>query len=124
MSDLATTVAGRPPAAELLNKKMSKTSARISTGVVLAALVGGLGFIAFHLVQDLGSITVGSIWPYMLLGLALLIALGFEFVNGFHDTANAVATVIYTHSLDPNIAVVWSGLCNLAGVLTSTWLLP
>ena len=120
MSDLATTVAGRPPAAELLNKKMSKTSARISTGVVLAALVGGLGFIAFHLVQDLGSITVGSIWPYMLLGLALLIALGFEFVNGFHDTANAVATVIYTHSLDPNIAVVWSGLCNLAGVLTST----
>jgi len=52
--------------------------------------------------------------------LALLIALGFEFVNGFHDTANAVATVIYTHSLDPNIAVVWSGLCNLAGVLAST----
>jgi len=51
--------------------------------------------------------------------VALLIALGFEFVNGFHDTANAVATVIYTHSLDPNIAVVWSGMCNLAGVLTS-----
>jgi PiT family inorganic phosphate transporter len=49
-----------------------------------------------------------------------LIALGFEFVNGFHDTANAVATVIYTHSLDPNIAVVWSGLCNLAGVLVSS----
>jgi PiT family inorganic phosphate transporter len=41
-------------------------------------------------------------------------------VNGFHDTANAVATVIYTHSLDPNIAVVWSGLCNLAGVLVSS----
>jgi len=52
--------------------------------------------------------------------VALLIALGFEFVNGFHDTANAVATVIYTHSLDPNIAVVWSGLCNLAGVLVSS----
>ena len=50
----------------------------------------------------------------------LLIALGFEFVNGFHDTANAVATVIYTHSLEPNIAVVWSGLCNLAGVLLSS----
>ena len=42
--------------------------------------------------------------------IALLIALGFEFVNGFHDTANAVATVIYTHSLEPNIAVVWSGI--------------
>src|ERR1019366_7381676 len=61
-----------------------------------------------------------SIWPYLLLGLALLIALGFEFVNGFHDTANAVATVIYTHSLEPNIAGVWPGICNLAGVLTST----
>ena len=56
----------------------------------------------------------------MLLGLALLIALGFEFVNGFHDTANAVATVIYTHSLPPMAAVVWSGLCNLAGVLISS----
>jgi PiT family inorganic phosphate transporter len=55
-----------------------------------------------------------------LLAVALVIALGFEFVNGFHDTANAVATVIYTHSLDPNIAVVWSGLCNLAGVLVSS----
>ena len=39
---------------------------------------------------------VASVWPYVLLGVALLIALGFEFVNGFHDTANAVATVIYT----------------------------
>jgi PiT family inorganic phosphate transporter len=49
----------------------------------------------------------------------LTLALGFEFVNGFHDTANAVATVIYTHSLPPWVAVIWSGLCNLAGVLTS-----
>ena len=64
--------------------------------------------------------TLGSAWPYVLLIVALFIALGFEFVNGFHDTANAVATVIYTHSLEPNIAVVWSGLCNLAGVLIST----
>ncbi|HXR40339.1 MAG TPA: inorganic phosphate transporter [Terracidiphilus sp.] len=120
MSDLATTIPGRPPAADLLDKKMKKSHAMISGGVVLVALVGGLGFIAFHIVEDLGSVTLGSIWPYMLLGLALLIALGFEFVNGFHDTANAVATVIYTHSLEPNIAVVWSGLWNLAGVLTST----
>src|SRR5208283_1461590 len=58
--------------------------------------------------------------PYIVLGVALLIALGFEFVNGFHDTANAVATVIYTNSLPPSVAVVWSGLCNLAGVMTST----
>src|SRR5208337_933932 len=52
--------------------------------------------------------------------LALALALGFEFVNGFHDTANAVATVIYTHSLPPWIAVIWSGIWNLIGVLTST----
>src|SRR5271170_5164326 len=52
--------------------------------------------------------------------LALGLAFSFEFVNGFHDTANAVATVIYTHSLPPNVAVVWSGMWNLIGVLTST----
>ncbi len=52
--------------------------------------------------------------------LALGLALSFEFVNGFHDTANAVATVIYTHALKPWIAVVWSGLWNLTGVLTSS----
>ncbi len=83
------------------------------------ALIGGLSYIGFHVAGDLGNIVVVSAWPYVLLGIALLIALGFEFVNGFHDTANAVATVIYTHSLDPNIAVVLSGLCNLIGVLMS-----
>src|SRR5436305_12677448 len=57
---------------------------------------------------------------FLFLGLALLIALGFEFVNGFHDTANAVATVIYTHSLPPNVAVLWSGAWNFLGVLLSS----
>ncbi len=52
--------------------------------------------------------------------IALVLALSFEFVNGFHDTANAVATVIYTHSLRPWIAVIWSGCWNLIGVLVST----
>jgi len=52
--------------------------------------------------------------------LALGLAFGFEFVNGFHDTANAVATVIYTHSLPPVVAVIWSGIWNFIGVLTST----
>jgi PiT family inorganic phosphate transporter len=51
---------------------------------------------------------------------ALGLALAFEFVNGFHDTANAVATVIYTNSLPPWVAVVWSGTWNLLGVLAST----
>jgi PiT family inorganic phosphate transporter len=60
-----------------------------------------------------GSLGTG---PLALLLAALGIALGFEFVNGFHDTANAVATVIYTKSLTPRKAVVWSGLCNFVGV--------
>jgi PiT family inorganic phosphate transporter len=63
-----------------------------------------------QLLGDLGSVPKSvSIMPYLLLGIALLVALGFEFVNGFHDTANAVATVIYTHSLNPHAAVIWSG---------------
>ncbi|HUN83913.1 MAG TPA: inorganic phosphate transporter [Terracidiphilus sp.] len=119
MSDLAT-AAPRPPAAALLDKKMKKSHALISGGVVMVAGAIGLGYIAIHVAQDFSNVTVTSAWPYVLLTVALLIALGFEFVNGFHDTANAVATVIYTHSLEPNFAVVWSGLCNLSGVLVST----
>ncbi len=119
MSDMATTVETVPEGGSLLDRKMKKSSAWVSGAVILVALLGGLGYIGFHIIGDLGSVTLGSTWPYLLLATALLIALGFEFVNGFHDTANAVATVIYTHSLEPNVAVVWSGLCNLAGVLTS-----
>src|SRR6478609_8072977 len=52
----------------------------------------------------------------VLLVLCLVAACGFEFVNGFHDTANAVATVIYTNSLKPWVAVVWSGFMNSLGV--------
>jgi inorganic phosphate transporter, PiT family len=63
------------------------------------------------------TITIGSA---AFLFFALALALSFEFVNGFHDTANAVATVIYTHTLRPYVAVIWSGLWNLIGVLTST----
>src|SRR5271165_6648590 len=67
-----------------------------------------------HLFGSLGAAKL------LCLILALALALGFEFVNGFHDTANAVATVIYTHSLPPWVAVIWSGLWNLIGVLTSS----
>jgi PiT family inorganic phosphate transporter len=120
MADLATTVQAMPSGSSLLDRKLKRTHSRTGVAVFLLALAGGLCYIAFHVARDLDSVTITSIWPYMLLGLALLIALGFEFVNGFHDTANAVATVIYTHSLDPNIAVVWSGICNLTGVLFSS----
>ena len=57
-----------------------------------------------------------SMGQTVLLFVALLIAFGFECVNGFHDTANAVATVIYTKSLKPTPAVIWSGLWNFIGV--------
>jgi phosphate/sulfate permease len=53
----------------------------------------------------------------VLLVICLIAACGFEFVNGFHDTANAVATVIYTNSLKPWVAVIWSGFFNFTGVL-------
>src|SRR5579863_4809905 len=89
--------------------------------VFLALLAVGIGYTGWSLVSDISNTPQRmTLLPYLLLGVALLIALGFEFVNGFHDTANAVATVIYTHSLQPNVAVVWSGICNLAGVLFSS----
>jgi PiT family inorganic phosphate transporter len=116
--------AGKPvavPAGKTRLEGMRKKSASpAGIAVFVLALLGGLAYIGFHVAQDLNNVVITSAWPYLLLALALIIALGFEFVNGFHDTANAVATVIYTHSLEPNIAVVWSGLCNLAGVLLSS----
>jgi PiT family inorganic phosphate transporter len=120
MTDMATAVDTLPRGESLLDGKMKKTPAWISGLIVAVALLGGLGFIGFHVAEDMSNTVVRSAWPFVLLGVALLIALGFEFVNGFHDTANAVATVIYTHSLEPNVAVVWSGLCNLVGVLVSS----
>ena len=93
------------------------------TAIVFAGLLAiGLLFTGYSLVSDVHDAGgMSSTWvPYLLLGVALLIALGFEFVNGFHDTANAVATVIYTHSMPPNVAVVWSGAFNFLGVLLSS----
>src|SRR5438067_3936274 len=55
--------------------------------------------------------------PLIFLAVALFVAFAFEFINGFHDTANAVATVIYTRSLKPGPAVVFSGIMNFLGVL-------
>lgn len=77
----------------------------------------GIIYVGYALSQDLA---VAKTVPWILLGIALLIALGFEFVNGFHDTANAVATVIYTRSLPAEFAVMWSGVFNFLGVLTSS----
>ena len=104
----------------ILTEKMNKGPGQIGMLVFGVVLIAGAVFIGYSLAHDLGDLRLGSTLPYILLGTALFVALGFEFVNGFHDTANAVATVIYTHSLEPHLAVVWSGLWNLAGVVTSS----
>src|SRR5215471_3128980 len=90
----------------------------IYMGIIAAALL----FVAYSIYVDVDATgtQVKTIAPFLLLFVALLIALGFEFVNGFHDTANAVATVIYTRSLPAHAAVVWSGMFNLFGVLLSS----
>jgi PiT family inorganic phosphate transporter len=101
-----------------LSGAFNPITAIIFGGVIAAALL----YVAYSIYSDIdasGARIVGYA-PFLLLFVALLIALGFEFVNGFHDTANAVATVIYTRSLPANFAVVWSGLFNLLGVLLSS----
>src|SRR5579863_10104160 len=104
----------------VLDQKIGAGPGKIGMLVFGVALVIGLIYAGGHLLSDLSQMHTTSVGPYVLLGVALLIALGFEFVNGFHDTANAVATVIYTHSLEPHVAVVWSGMWNFIGVVLST----
>jgi PiT family inorganic phosphate transporter len=109
------------PQPSAVHAKLDKSPGAIGMLLFIIVLIGGFAYAGFHLASDLsGSGHFEGAWPYVLLGVALLTALGFEFVNGFHDTANAVATVIYTHSMEPHIAVVWSGMWNLIGVLTSS----
>ena len=111
---------GRCSPAPALQQKMSRNPGKIGIAVFGVALVVGLIYTIVSLARDLQVERGTSIYPYILLGVALLVALGFEFVNGFHDTANAVATVIYTHSLEPHLAVAWSGAWNFIGVLLSS----
>ena len=109
------------PPGSLLDQKLKKSSPGKIGGIVFGImLLGGLIYIGTKLASDLSVVHSASVFPFILLGVALLIALGFEFVNGFHDTANAVATCIYTHSLEPHIAVVYSGIMNFVGVLMSS----
>jgi len=104
----------------VLDAKLSNFPGKIGIAIFGAVLLTGVIYIWVNLTSDLSKMHNIEFMPYVLLGVALLVALGFEFVNGFHDTANAVATVIYTHSLEPHIAVVWSGFWNFLGVLTSS----
>ncbi len=117
---MAATVESAIPAKVAIDEKLARRPGPggiIIFGLILAA---GMFYVASHLASDLSVEKATTIRPFIMLGGALLIALGFEFVNGFHDTANAVATVIYTHSMEPHVAVAWSGLCNFTGVLLST----
>ncbi len=84
--------------------------------VVIAVLV----YIGFALNADLSGTSALSFLPFMLLSAALLVALGFEFANGFHDTANAVVTVIYTNALSAPAAVGLSSIANFLGVLSAS----
>jgi len=86
-----------------------------------AMLVGGLAFAGWSILVDTRAAGEQmALGVFAFLGLALVIALAFEFVNGFHDTANAVATVIYTNSMPAQLAVVWSGFFNFLGVMLSS----
>ncbi|HEX3940950.1 MAG TPA: inorganic phosphate transporter [Acidobacteriaceae bacterium] len=122
MSESSTATLASPTGqANLLDQKLGKSPGKIGLILFGIVLVGGFVWAGSQFLGDLiASGSSVSTSAYTLLGIALISALGFEFVNGFHDTANAVATVIYTHSMEPHIAVVWSGLCNLTGVLLSS----
>lgn len=88
--------------------------------VFLTVIVATLVYIGVQLSADLSHVPPLSLYSVVLLATALFIALGFEFVNGFHDTANAVATVIYTNALPAPIAVMWAGFCNFLGVMVAS----
>jgi len=122
MNAATSAAAAMPSSPPASRPKLDHKTGPVTAIVFVGLLAAGLLFTGYSLVSDVteASPKATTALPYLLLFVALLIALGFEFVNGFHDTANAVATVIYTHSLPPNVAVVWSGLFNFIGVLVSS----
>jgi len=123
MTDITAPMSAAAGASEHHGKPKLDHPVNPLAGIIFMGIIGAaLLFVAYSLYEDVDATgtKVTTLAPYILLFVALLIALGFEFVNGFHDTANAVATVIYTHSLPANVAVVWSGCFNLLGVLVSS----
>jgi inorganic phosphate transporter, PiT family len=120
MTDLAAHI---PVGATAASRPKLDGPSNVVSIIAFFGIVGiALLFIAYSLYVDVDNsgTQTKTILPYLLLFVALLIALGFEFVNGFHDTANAVATVIYTHTMPANFAVVWSGFFNFLGVVLSS----
>src|SRR5690349_25055560 len=123
MTDMTANAAlGEAPVQPASRPNLDKGFNPLTLILFFGILAAGMLFVAYSIYADVDATgtKVTTYLPYILLFVALMIALGFEFVNGFHDTANAVATVIYTHSLPPHFAVIWSGVWNFVGVLVST----
>src|SRR5215471_13392166 len=123
MTDMTVNSAlGEAPVQPAARPNLDKGFNPLTMILFFGILAAGMLFVAYSIYSDVDATgtKLSSYVPYMLLFVALLIALGFEFVNGFHDTANAVATVIYTHSLPAEFAVMWSGFFNFLGVLLSS----
>jgi PiT family inorganic phosphate transporter len=122
MTDMALQGSLEPAIPSVTRPNLDKGFNPLTLILFCGLLAGGLLYVAYSLYVDVDAAgtRVTTYLPYVLLFVALLIALGFEFVNGFHDTANAVATVIYTHSLPAEFAVMWSGFFNFLGVMVSS----
>ncbi len=114
-------LASQAEAHSIAKPKLDARPNRWGLALFILVLLAGLTYAGASVIKD--TLAAGeplAIGAFLFLGLALVIALGFKFVNGFHDTANAVATVIYTHAMPPLFAVVWSGAFNFLGVMVST----
>src|SRR5215467_849454 len=122
MADTALQAPPIEPAARSSRPNLDKGFNPLTGIIFFGVLAAGFLYVVYSVYSDVEATDtpITTYLPYFMLLVALLIALGFEFVNGFHDTANAVATVIYTHSLPAEMAVLWSGVFNFLGVLTST----
>src|SRR5262245_2334108 len=122
MTDIAATLRASDHLVAAEKPKLDSPSNPLAVILFFGFLAAGILYMAYSVYVDVDAagVRTATYLPFILLFVALLIALGFEFVNGFHDTANAVATVIYTHSLPAPVAVVWSGVFNFLGVMAST----
>jgi PiT family inorganic phosphate transporter len=122
MTDIAAPVHGTADFDKADKPKLDAPSNPLALILFFGVLAAGLLYMAYSVYSDVSDTgaTTRTYLPYILLFVALLIALGFEFVNGFHDTANAVATVIYTHALPAPVAVVWAGVFNFLGVVAAS----
>ncbi|WP_180082110.1 MULTISPECIES: inorganic phosphate transporter [unclassified Acinetobacter] len=113
-------VQNQVPSAPAKSTNVHVATPKFFMPVFLTVIISTLVYIGFQLSTDLAHVPALSLYSVIFLATALLIALGFEFVNGFHDTANAVATVIYTNALSAPVAVMWAGFCNFLGVMVAS----